>query len=120
MSVYDHPQKIGCQMIKISHGRSKPAKYIPFHGTREDAKALEAEIRETIDRTDPAFADLIPEFKVAYRNRSSKRGGSPGKFFSASDRIFRQISDAAYHPQPDRAVQSQTLRGGSEKADDQH
>ena len=74
MSVYTHPRKPGWQMIKISHGRSKPAEYIPFAGSREDALALEAEIRGTVDRTDPSFGDLLPEYLVAYRNRASKRG----------------------------------------------
>jgi len=74
MSVYAHPTKRGWQMIKIFHGRKNPAEYIPFDGSREDALALEAEIRGTIDRTDPGFGDLLPEFKIAYRNRTSKRG----------------------------------------------
>lgn len=73
MSVYKHPHKTGWQMIKISRKKEKP-EYIPFEGSREDALALEAEIRGTIDRTDPGFGDLLPEFKIAYRNRTKKRG----------------------------------------------
>jgi site-specific recombinase XerD len=61
-------------MIKISHGRKAKAEYIPFEGNREAALQLEAEIRGTVDRADPGFTDLLPEFKVAYRNRASKRG----------------------------------------------
>ncbi len=74
MSVYPHPSKPGWQMIKISHGRKVKAEYIPFEGSRDDALQLEAEIRGTVDRTDPGFPDLLPEFKVAYRNRASLRG----------------------------------------------
>ena len=61
-------------MIKISHGRGAPAEYLPFHGTREEALALEREIRGRVNRGDPGFIDLLDEFKVAYHNRASKRG----------------------------------------------
>jgi len=74
VSVYDHPTKTGWQMIKISHGRKEKPEYIPFHGTRDEALTLEAEIRGTVNRSDPWFSDLLPEFRVAYRNRASKRG----------------------------------------------
>jgi len=85
MSVYKHPTRAGCWMIKIFHGRKNPPEYIPFEGSREDALALEAEIRGTIDRTDPGFADLLPEFKIAYRNRTSKRG------FEVLENSFRHL-----------------------------
>lgn len=71
MSVYNHPSKAGWQMIKISHGRKGKADYIPFDGPREDAKMLEAEIRGTVNKADPGFTDILPEFKIAFRNRSS-------------------------------------------------
>ena len=74
MSVYNHPTKPGWQMIKISHGRKGKPDYIPYDGSREDAKILEAEIRGTVNRQDPGFADMLPEFNVAYKNRASKRG----------------------------------------------
>jgi len=74
MSVYKHPSKSGWQMIKISHGRKGRADYIPFNGSREDALLVEAEIRGKVDRSDPGFTDLLPEFMIAYRNRSSPRG----------------------------------------------
>ena len=61
-------------MIKISHGRAGKAEYLPFNGSREEALMLEAEIRGTVNRDDPGFSDLLPEFKVAYYNRASKRG----------------------------------------------
>ena len=60
-------------MIKISHGRKGKADYIPFNGSREDALLVEAEIRGTVNRSDPGFSDLLPEFMIAYKNRSSKR-----------------------------------------------
>lgn len=74
MSVYKHPSKKGWQMIKISRGRGKKAKYIPYNGSREEAKIFENEIRGLADRSDPMFRDHLPEFKIAYRNRSSKGG----------------------------------------------
>lgn len=74
MSVYKHPTKIGWQMIKISHGRKGKPDYIAYEGSMEDAKILEAEIRGTVNRQDPDFSDLLPEFKVSYKNRASKRG----------------------------------------------
>lgn len=55
-------------MIKISHGRKEKAEYIPYEGTREEAKIFEAELRGTVDRSDPAFTDFLPEFKIEYQN----------------------------------------------------
>lgn len=85
MSVYKHHSKPGWWTIKINKGRGKPADYISYKGTLEEAEAYEAEIRGTVDRTDPGFGDLLPEFRVAYRNRASKRG------YEVLDNSFRHL-----------------------------
>ena len=56
-------------MIKISHGRKGKAEYIPYHGDKDGALILEREIRGQADRSAPAFLDLLPDFKIAYKNR---------------------------------------------------
>lgn len=76
MSVYNHPSKTGWQMIKISHGRKGKAEYYPFHGSREEARQFEQELTGRVDYTDPAFCDHLDNFKVAYRNKSSKRSAA--------------------------------------------
>lgn len=68
MSVYNHPNKPGWQMIKISHGRKEKPEYIPFPGSREEAQIYEREIRGITDLTDPGFLDNMAEFKIAYKN----------------------------------------------------
>lgn len=70
MSVYAHPTKPGWQMIKISHGRKGKPEYIPFHGGKEEALVFERELRGIVDRSDPGFDDLFPEFMVSYRNKN--------------------------------------------------
>lgn len=60
-------------MIKISHGRKGKAEYIPFQGTREEALIFERELRGLADRSDPGFLDNLPDFKIAYRNRTRPR-----------------------------------------------
>lgn len=72
MSVYIHPSKAGWQMIKISHGRKEKPEYIPFQGSKEEAQIFEREIRGIADHSDPTFLDKLPEFKIAYKNRSAK------------------------------------------------
>ena len=74
MSVYNHPSKPGWQMIKISHGRKGKAEYIPFHGSHDEALIFERELRGIADHSDPGFGDWLPEFHIAYSNRTSKRG----------------------------------------------
>jgi len=69
MSVYKHPSRDGWQMIKISHGRKGRAEYIPYCGSKDNARAFELEIRGKTNRTDPGFPDLLPEFKISYKNR---------------------------------------------------
>lgn len=71
MSVYDHPNKPGWQMIKISHGRQGKPDYIPFPGNREEAQIYERELRGISDRSDPGFTDRLPDFKLAYKNEVS-------------------------------------------------
>ena len=56
-------------MIKISHGRKGKADYIPYCGNREEALIFEREIRGLADRADPGFLDLLPDFKISYKNR---------------------------------------------------
>ena len=56
-------------MIKISHGRAGKAEYIPFHGSRDEGLVFERELRGIADRSDPDFAEFVPDFLVAYRNR---------------------------------------------------
>lgn len=58
-------------MIKISHGRNSKAEYIPFNGSREEAQIFERELRGIADRSDPGFLDHLPEFKIAYKNKTS-------------------------------------------------
>lgn len=74
MSVYPHPSKPGCWMIKISHGRKEKPEYIPYDGEEDGARAFEKQLRGQVNRLDPGFADNIPEFRMAYRNRNSKSG----------------------------------------------
>ena len=77
MSVYTHPNKPGWQMIKLFRGKEKP-EYIPFPGTKEEAKMHENELRGITDRTDPQFLDKLPEFRIAYKNEVS--AGTFGDF----------------------------------------
>jgi hypothetical protein len=73
MSVYNHPSKPGWQMIKIFHGRKGKPEYIPFKGPREEALIFERELRGLVDRSDPGFDDLVPEWLLAYKNKSRPR-----------------------------------------------
>lgn len=73
MSVYKHPSKPGWQMIKISHGRKEKPEYIPFCGSRDEALIFEQELRGIADRSDPGFLDLLPEWKIAYKNKNLTR-----------------------------------------------
>ncbi len=68
MSVYDHPNKPGWQMIKISHGRKGKPEYIPYPGNRDEALIYERELRGLTDTTDPGFLDKLSEFRLAYKN----------------------------------------------------
>jgi len=61
-------------MIKISHGRTGKPEYISFPGTKEEGKVYERELRGLNDTTDPGFTERLPDFKIAYKNRSSARG----------------------------------------------
>jgi site-specific recombinase XerD len=72
VSVYQHPSKPGWQMIKISHGRGGKAEYIPYQGEREEAQRFERELRGLVNPTDPGFLDLLPDFKLYYRNQHSR------------------------------------------------
>lgn len=85
MSVYDHPTRPGWQMIKISHGRSKPADYVPVPLSREDAKTYERELRGIVDTTNPGFLDKLAEFKLTYKNEIS--AGTYGDFLYAMKRL---------------------------------
>jgi len=67
LSVYKHHNKPDWWTIKISNGRGKPADSISYKGTLDEAKACEAEIRGTVDRTDPGWGDLLTELRLAYR-----------------------------------------------------
>lgn len=61
-------------MIKISRGRKNPAEYVPYCGSREEALAFERELRGLSETADPSWPDRLPEFLLAYRNRSRPRG----------------------------------------------
>jgi site-specific recombinase XerD len=74
MSVYKHPTKQGWQLIKIFHGRKEKPDYIPFCGSKEEALKFEAELRGTVNHADPGWNDLLPDFLLTYKNRSSLRG----------------------------------------------
>lgn len=74
MSVYKHPTKAGWQMIKISHGRDEKPEYIPFCGSREEGLKFEAELRGTVNHTDPGWHDLLPDFLLTFKNRASVNG----------------------------------------------
>lgn len=74
MSVYPHPSRPGCWMIKISHGRKNPADYIPYSGDEDGARAYEKYLRGQVSVLDPGFADNLPEFRIAYRNKNSPSG----------------------------------------------
>ncbi|MHB8149956.1 MAG: tyrosine-type recombinase/integrase [Desulfobulbia bacterium] len=74
MSVYKHPSRPGCWMIKISHGRKAPAEYIAYDGDEDGARTFEKHLRGQVNVLDPSFADNLPEFRIAYRNRNSKSG----------------------------------------------
>lgn len=74
MSVYKHPSRPGWWQIKIYRGKDKPAEYLPYQGTREEALIFERELRGLREASDPAWPDRLPEFRLAYRNRSRPRG----------------------------------------------
>lgn len=69
MGVYKHPSKPGFWMIRISRGRQGKAEYIPWSGDRDSALRFERELRGEADRSDPDFADFLPDFLLQYRNR---------------------------------------------------
>ena len=74
MSVYRHPSRgDGWWMIKI-YRPGGAAEYVPYQGGRDEALAFERELRGLADTTDPAWPDRLPEFMLAYRNRSRPRG----------------------------------------------
>ncbi len=73
MSVYKHPSRPGCWMIKISHGRKAPAEYIPWPGDYDSAKRYEQELRGQVNHTDPGFSEHLLEFRMAYANRSAAK-----------------------------------------------
>lgn len=74
MSVYSHPSKPGCWLIKISHGRKGKPEYIPYDGDEDGARAFEKQLRGQVNLLDPGFCDHIPEFRISYRNQNSKSG----------------------------------------------
>ena len=74
MTVYKHPSRDGWQMIKISHGRKGKPEYLPYCGSREEALQYEAELRGTVNHSDPAWNDLMPDFMITFRNRASVNG----------------------------------------------
>ncbi|EKD40758.1 MAG: hypothetical protein ACD_74C00191G0001, partial [uncultured bacterium] len=74
MSVYKHPNRQGCWMIKISHGRKAPAEYISYDGDEDGARSFERQLRGQVNVLDPGFSDNLPEFRIAYRNKNSKSG----------------------------------------------
>ena len=61
-------------MIKISHGRTEKPDYIPFLGSKEEALKYEAELRGTVNHTDPGWNDLLPDFMITFKNRASING----------------------------------------------
>lgn len=79
-------------MIKISHGRKKKAEYFPYQGAKEQAQQFEAELKGSVDRSDPGFPDFFQEFRLAYSNKSrvDNRGRKLG--LESLDNSFKHLT----------------------------